>query len=270
MSPAFQRQFENYPPKHVAELRKNVFEKPAVESLTHLANHLKRKEKSNKGQACLHCPFDAALEEELPLYIEELVANKNEVEDCGRDYDLEDDHIDTLPSENTSEIPENLKVWRPTSEINPVIGDLGEPANYKTAMLDPDKMNLSRGKHIHDLRKLRNYLGRLFMKILEKLHTFGIKIYEIDLSVDWTIKCLHLYKILKKFSMQNSKKGFIPMEVKHDLSNEMCASSDEKKAYMKKVPYASVSVDLSCMLSGGTRPDVESSSKLGSDSFIQR
>nr|GFD40858.1 putative Gag-Pol polyprotein [Tanacetum cinerariifolium] len=27
---------------------------------------------------------------------------------------------------------------------------------------------------------------------------------------------------------------------KHDLSNEMCASSDEEKAYMKKVPYASV------------------------------
>nr|GEV64879.1 hypothetical protein [Tanacetum cinerariifolium] len=26
------------------------------------------------------------------------------------------------------------------------------------------------------------------------------------------------------------------MEVKHDLSNEMCASSDEEKAYMKKVP----------------------------------
>nr|GFD48478.1 putative retrotransposon protein [Tanacetum cinerariifolium] len=25
----------------------------------------------------------------------------------------------------------------------------------------------------------------------------------------------------------------------HDLSNEMCASSDEEKAYMKKVPYAS-------------------------------
>ncbi|GJU90292.1 retrotransposon protein, putative, ty1-copia subclass, partial [Tanacetum coccineum] len=39
---------------------------------------------------------------------------------------------------------------------------------------------------------------------------------------------------MKKFSMQNSKKSFISMEVKHDLSNEMCASSDEEKAYMKK------------------------------------
>ncbi|GJS09681.1 hypothetical protein Tco_0366477 [Tanacetum coccineum] len=32
----------------------------------------------------------------------------------------------------------------------------------------------------------------------------------------------YIDKILKKFNMQNSKKGFIPMEVKHDLSNEMC------------------------------------------------
>nr|GEY12868.1 retrotransposon protein, putative, Ty1-copia subclass [Tanacetum cinerariifolium] len=55
--------------------------------------------------------------------------------------------------------------------------------------------------------------------------------------------------------MQNSKKGFIPMEVKHDLSNEMCASSDEEKAYMKKVLYASavgsIMYTVRC-----TRPDV--------------
>ncbi|GKD93514.1 hypothetical protein Tco_1373351, partial [Tanacetum coccineum] len=46
----------------------------------------------------------------------------------GRDYDLEDDHMDTLPSENTSEVEDDE------------VGDLGEPANYKTAMLDPDKV----------------------------------------------------------------------------------------------------------------------------------
>nr|GFD37656.1 zinc finger, CCHC-type [Tanacetum cinerariifolium] len=29
------------------------------------------------------------------------------------------------------------------------------------------------------------------------------------------------------------------MEVKHDLSNELCASTPEEVAYIKKVPYAS-------------------------------
>nr|GFC23179.1 retrotransposon protein, putative, Ty1-copia subclass [Tanacetum cinerariifolium] len=79
----------------------------------------------------------------------------------GRDYDLEDDHMDTLPSENTSEIPVEPESLGPLSELIPVrrserttrapnrlclnmkveddeVRDLGEPANYKTVMLDPD------------------------------------------------------------------------------------------------------------------------------------
>ncbi|GJU15469.1 hypothetical protein Tco_1143435 [Tanacetum coccineum] len=55
--------------------------------------------------------------------------------------------------------------------------------------------------------------------------------------------------------MHNSKKGYLPMEVKHELSNEMCASTPEEVAYMKKVPYASavgsIMYDVRC-----TRPDV--------------
>ncbi|GKF22629.1 retrotransposon protein, putative, ty1-copia subclass [Tanacetum coccineum] len=81
----------------------------------------------------------------------------------GRDYDLEDDHMDTLPSENTSEIPVEPESLGPPPELIPVrrserttrapnrlclnmeveddvVGDLGEPANYKAAMLDPDKV----------------------------------------------------------------------------------------------------------------------------------
>nr|GEV43926.1 retrotransposon protein, putative, Ty1-copia subclass [Tanacetum cinerariifolium] len=81
----------------------------------------------------------------------------------GRDNDLEDDHMDTLPSENTSEIPvesESLgsltklilvrRSKRTTRAPNRLclnieveddeVGDLGEPANYKAAMLDPDKV----------------------------------------------------------------------------------------------------------------------------------
>ncbi|GJU13859.1 hypothetical protein Tco_1136255 [Tanacetum coccineum] len=45
------------------------------------------------------------------------------------------------------------------------------------------------------------------------------------------------------------------MEVKHDLSNEMCASSDEEKAYMKKVPYASAVGSIMYAVRC-TRPDV--------------
>nr|GFC24880.1 retrotransposon protein, putative, Ty1-copia subclass [Tanacetum cinerariifolium] len=37
----------------------------------------------------------------------------------GRDYDLEDDHMDTLPSKNTSEIPVEPKSMGPPSELIP-------------------------------------------------------------------------------------------------------------------------------------------------------
>ncbi|GKG44599.1 hypothetical protein Tco_0486037, partial [Tanacetum coccineum] len=59
--------------------------------------------------------------------------------------------MDTLPSENTSEIPVEPPVRRSertkrapnrlclNMEVeDDEVGDLGEPANYKTAMLDPD------------------------------------------------------------------------------------------------------------------------------------
>ncbi|GJV32706.1 retrotransposon protein, putative, ty1-copia subclass [Tanacetum coccineum] len=76
----------------------------------------------------------------------------------GRDYDLEEDHMDALPSENTSEIPVEPESLGPPPKLIPirrsernksapnrlnlnieveddVVGDLGEPANYKAAML---------------------------------------------------------------------------------------------------------------------------------------
>nr|GFC47862.1 retrotransposon protein, putative, Ty1-copia subclass [Tanacetum cinerariifolium] len=65
----------------------------------------------------------------------------------------------------------------------------------------------------------------------------------------------YIDKILKKYNMHNSKKGYFPMEIKHNLSNELCASTPEEVAYMKKVPYASavgsIMYDVRC-----TRPDV--------------
>ncbi|GJV64087.1 hypothetical protein Tco_1474915 [Tanacetum coccineum] len=79
-------------------------------------------------------------------------------ESVGRDYDLEDDHMDTLPSENTSEIPVEPESLGPPSELIPVrrsertkrapnhlclnmeveddvVRDLGEPADYQTPCL---------------------------------------------------------------------------------------------------------------------------------------
>ncbi|GJU15472.1 retrotransposon protein, putative, ty1-copia subclass [Tanacetum coccineum] len=114
------------------------------------------------------------------------------------------------------------------------------------------------GNNILRLKEVKDYLGKCFsMKDLgEAAYILGIKIYrDRSLRLIGLNQSAYIDKILKKFSMQNSKKGFIPMEVKHDLSNEMCASSDEEKAYMKKVPYASAVGSIMYAVRC-TRPDV--------------
>nr|GEZ59248.1 retrotransposon protein, putative, Ty1-copia subclass [Tanacetum cinerariifolium] len=169
------------------------------------------------------------------------------------------DHMDTLPSKNTSEIPVQPKSLGPPSELIPVrrskrttrapnrlylnmkveddeVGDLGEPANYKTIMLDPDKVTWQ-GAMDEEMKSM-------------KVNKVWIVVDRPPNAKVFTNKLL--YK--KKIDM-DGKKGFIPMEVKHDLSNEMCSSSDEEKAYTKKVPYVlavgSIMYAVRC-----TRPDV--------------
>nr|GFB63757.1 retrotransposon protein, putative, Ty1-copia subclass [Tanacetum cinerariifolium] len=218
--------------------------------------------------------------------------------------------MDTLPFENTSEIPVESKSLGSPPELIPVrrpkrttrapnrlclnieveddeVRDLGEPANYKAAMLDPDKQAscqwnkrfdeeikkygfiqnhnepcvyhkasrsdvvflilyvddiLIMGNNIPRLKEVKDNLGKCFsMKDLEEAaYILGIKIYRdrsrrlIRLS-----QSAYIDKILKKYNMHNSKKGYLPMEVKHDLSNKLCASTPEEVAYMKKVPYDS-------------------------------
>nr|GEV68596.1 retrotransposon protein, putative, Ty1-copia subclass [Tanacetum cinerariifolium] len=109
------------------------------------------------------------------------------------------------------------------------------------------------------LQDLVMYGGKPYSKAA---YILGIKIYRdrsrrlIGLS-----QSAYIDKILKKYNMHNSKKGYLPMEVKHDLSNELCASTPEKVAYIKKVPYASA-VGSIMYAARCTRPDVAFSQNL--------
>ena len=40
--------------------------------------------------------------------------------------------------------------------------------------------------------------------------------------------------------MQNSKKGYLPMQEHHGLSSKVCASTSAEVQRIKRVPYASV------------------------------
>ncbi|GJX45004.1 retrotransposon protein, putative, ty1-copia subclass [Tanacetum coccineum] len=114
------------------------------------------------------------------------------------------------------------------------------------------------GNHIPMLQDVKSYLGRCFaMKDLgEAAYILGIKIYR-DRSRRLIGLCQSAYieKILKRFHMENSKRGSIPMQEKLRLSKSQGASTPAELKRMQNVPYASVvgsiMYDVRC-----TRPDV--------------
>ncbi|GJY00663.1 retrotransposon protein, putative, ty1-copia subclass, partial [Tanacetum coccineum] len=98
------------------------------------------------------------------------------------------------------------------------------------------------GNHIPCLQSVKDYLGKCFaMKDLgEADFILGIKIYEdrskrlIGLGQN-----AYMDKILKRYRMNNSKRGHIPMQERLDLNKTQGASTTEKVKCMQNVPCAS-------------------------------
>ncbi|KAJ9567120.1 hypothetical protein OSB04_003086 [Centaurea solstitialis] len=114
------------------------------------------------------------------------------------------------------------------------------------------------GKDVPTLQSVKSWLSKCFqMKDLgEAAYILGIKIYRnrskrlIGLS-----QSTYIDKILKKFRMDESKKGFIPMQHGIVLSKTQCPVSSQDQDKMKSVPYASaIGSIMYAMLC--TRPDV--------------
>ena len=114
------------------------------------------------------------------------------------------------------------------------------------------------GNDIEFLDSIKGYLNKSFsMKDLgEAAYILGIKIYRdrskhlIGLS-----QSTYLDKILKKFKMDQAKKGFLPVLQGVKLSKTQCPTTAEDREKMKDVPYASaIGSIMYAMLC--TRPDV--------------
>jgi len=114
------------------------------------------------------------------------------------------------------------------------------------------------GSDIELLESIKAYLNKSFsMKDLgEAAYILGIKIYRdrsrrlIGLS-----QSTYLDKILKKFNMDQSKKGFLPVLQGTRLSAAQCPTTAEDREKMSVIPYASaIGSIMYAMLC--TRPDV--------------
>ncbi|KAJ9543849.1 hypothetical protein OSB04_023556 [Centaurea solstitialis] len=114
------------------------------------------------------------------------------------------------------------------------------------------------GNDVPTLQSVKTWLSKCFqMKDLgEAAYILGIKIYRnrsrrlIGLS-----QSTYIDKILKRFRMDESKKGFIPMQHGIVLSKAQCPVSSEDQDKMRLIPYASaIGSIMYAMLC--TRPDV--------------
>nr|GEX91477.1 retrotransposon protein, putative, Ty1-copia subclass [Tanacetum cinerariifolium] len=98
------------------------------------------------------------------------------------------------------------------------------------------------GNSIPMPQSVKTYLGKCFaMKDLgEAAYIFRIKIYR-DRSKRLIGLCQSAYieKILKRYCMENSKRGSIPMQEKLKLSKSQGASTPAEMKRMQNVPYAS-------------------------------
>nr|GEZ67313.1 putative retrotransposon protein [Tanacetum cinerariifolium] len=128
------------------------------------------------------------------------------------------------------------------------LGDLGEPANYKAALLDPESDKWLNAMNVEICFAIKD-LG-------ESAYTLGIKIYQ-DRSRRLIGLCQSAYieKILKRFYMENSKRRTIPMQEKLKFSKSRGASTPAEIRRMQNIPYASVVGSIMYVVRC-TRPDV--------------
>ena len=102
--------------------------------------------------------------------------------------------------------------------------------------------NLLIGNDIPTLQSVKSWLGKCFsMKDLgEAAYILGIKIYRDESQ--WLLglsQSGYIDKVLKRFSMQDSKRGFLPMPHGIKLSKSQCPTTKDERECMDKIPYAS-------------------------------
>nr|GFB34172.1 hypothetical protein [Tanacetum cinerariifolium] len=129
------------------------------------------------------------------------------------------------------------------------LGDFGEPANYKAALLDPEsekclnamnvEMQSMKDNEVWVLVELPSN-GKTVGNLGEATYILRIKIYR-DRSKRLIGLCQSAYieKILKRYCMENSKRRSIPMQEKLKLSKSQGASTPAEMKRMQNVQYAS-------------------------------
>ncbi|GJR59785.1 putative RNA-directed DNA polymerase [Tanacetum coccineum] len=98
------------------------------------------------------------------------------------------------------------------------------------------------GNNVTMLQEVKSWLCKCFSRkdLGEAAYILGIKIlYDISKRLIVLSQSAYLEKILKKFRMENSKKGYTPMMEKYDYRKSQVAKTSSEVQRMQRVLYAS-------------------------------
>ena len=114
------------------------------------------------------------------------------------------------------------------------------------------------GKHLEEISALKSKMAKSFdMKDMgEASHILGMRI-ERDRSkkLIWLSQTEYIDKVLQCFNMDKGKALSVPLQSYVKLSKQDCPVSDQEKAEMEKIPYASAVGSLMYAMIA-TRPDI--------------
>ncbi|GJW10147.1 retrotransposon protein, putative, ty1-copia subclass [Tanacetum coccineum] len=172
-------------------------------------------------------------------------------------YDYEIWQMDVKTAFLNGYLDEYIYMVQPEGFVDPNYPRKASGSNVTFLILYVDDIIIM-GNHIPSLQSVKDYLGKCFaMKDLgEAAFILGIKIYRdrskrlIGLGQN-----AYMDKILKRYRMDNSKRGHIPMQERLDLNKTQGASTPEEVKRMQNVPYASAMGSIMYVVRC-TRPDV--------------
>ncbi|GJW73907.1 retrotransposon protein, putative, ty1-copia subclass [Tanacetum coccineum] len=172
-------------------------------------------------------------------------------------YDYEIWQMDVKTAFLNGYLDEDIYMVQPEGFIDPKHSKKDSGRNVTFLILYVDDIIIM-GNHISSLQSVKAYLGKCFaMKDLgEATFILGIKIYR-DRSRRLIGLCQNAYmdKILKRYRMDNSKRGYIPMQERLDLNKTQGASTPGEVKRIQNVPYASAVSSIMYAVRC-TRPDV--------------
>ncbi|GKE11678.1 retrotransposon protein, putative, ty1-copia subclass, partial [Tanacetum coccineum] len=172
-------------------------------------------------------------------------------------YDYEIWQMDVKTAFLNGYLDEDIYMVQPEGFVDPNHPRKASGSNVTFLILYVDDIIIM-GNHISSLKSVKDYLGKCFaMKDLgEVAFILGIKIYRdrskrlIGLGQN-----AYMDKILKRYKMDNSKRGHIPMQERLELNKTQGASTPEEVKCMQNVPYASAVGSIMYAVRC-TRPDV--------------